>query len=279
MAIAPEKWAVRRPAPRPDFVLLCVAAVVANSRALAEGDLDVDHIKSRTVAISVMYHDGQDWKPYENGLGTGFLVHPDGYLLTAKHVAPAELIDDPNRLSKLRVFGRIGERSAGKMELQIIDVHPRRDAMLLKLDPQSDRKPYDYLELTDKFTLPLLQVSAAGFPALGDGKLRIVTAHMTSPLREGEHLGEVGAKLGGGFSGGPVLSGEEVVGMVESSSTLGQNDTYNFVAIRSVKAWLSENISLPKRPERSQQVKRRWAGKAGINKTPPRPVGRSCDLL
>ncbi len=190
MALASEKWAVRRPAPRPDFVLLCVTAVVANTRASAEDGPDVDHIKPRIVAISVQYHDGQDWKTYQNGLGTGFLIHPDGYLLTAKHVAPPELIDDPKQYSKVRVFGRIGERSSGEMQLQIIDVHPQRDAMLLKFHREPDRKPFQYFDLTDKFTLPLLQVSAVGFPALGDGKLRIATAHMTSDLGEGAQLGE-----------------------------------------------------------------------------------------
>ena len=37
----------------------------------------------------------------------------------------------------------------------------------------------------------------------------------------------------------------KVVGLVESSSTVGQRDTFNFVPIRSVKSWLSREISLP----------------------------------
>jgi hypothetical protein len=70
--------------------------------------------------------------------------------------------------------------------------------------------------------------------------------NMTSDLGEGKQLGEVGAKLEGGFSGGPVLSGGKVVGLVESSSTVGQRDTFRFVPIRSIIGWLSENIIPPK---------------------------------
>ena len=192
------------------------------------------------------YHDGQDWRTYPRGLGTGFLVHPDGFILTAKHVVPEELLSDPLARSKVRVFGRIGDRSSSELPLRIVDVDPSRDAMLLAFVSGLGRKPLDYFELTDKFTLPILQVSAAGFPASKDGRIRIVTARMTCDLGEGVRTGEVGARLEGGFSGGPVLSGREVLGLVESSSTAGQRETFNFVPIRSIKAWLSKEISFPK---------------------------------
>ena len=64
--------------------------------------------------------------------------------------------------------------------------------MLLAFVSGMDRKPLDYFELTDKFTLPILQVSAAGFPASKDGRIRIVTARMTCDLGEGVQTGEVG---------------------------------------------------------------------------------------
>ena len=117
MALACEKWAFRRPADLLDFVLLGAAVVVANTRALAQDSPDVDYVRPRTVAISVEYHDGQDWRTYPRGLGTGFLLHPDGFILTAKHVVPEELLSDPLARSKLRVFGRIGDRSSSEMPL------------------------------------------------------------------------------------------------------------------------------------------------------------------
>ena len=255
MTHASGTWWDRRSTPHRKFVLLCLAVVVANTRALAVDGLDIDHIRPRTVAISVQYYDGQDWKTYRHGLGTGFFVHPSGYVLTAKHVAPDEFVSDPKQRTNLRFFGRIGDRSSAELPLQIVDVHPQRDAMLLKLHRESDSKPLDYLELTDKPTLPLLQVTAAGFPASKDGAIRIITAHMTSDLGEGKQLGEVGAKLEGGFSGGPVLSGGKAVGLVDSSSTVGQRDTFNFVPIRSIKGWLSENISLPTPVQGSKEAK------------------------
>jgi hypothetical protein len=235
-------------------LLLGVAAFLVTAPALAEDGPGADYMRLRTVAISVQYYDGQDWKTYPKGLGTGFLVHPGGYLLTAKHVAPAELISDQTQRSRVRVLGRVGDRSSAETELQIVDVHPQRDAMLLKIHREPARGPFEYFELTDKLTLPILQVSAVGFPALRDGAMRIITAHMTSDLGEGKQLGEVGKKLEGGFSGGPVLYEREVVGLVESSSTVGQRESYNFVPIRSIKGWLSENISLPKPLQGSRQV-------------------------
>ncbi len=36
-----------------------------------------------------------------------------------------------------------------------------------------------------------------------------------------------------------------MVGLVDSSSTVGQRDTFNFVPIRSIKGWLSADIPLP----------------------------------
>jgi len=231
-------------------LVLGVAAFFVTAPALAQDGPDADYMRLRTVAISVQYYDGQDWKTYPKGLGTGFLVHPGGYLLTAKHVAPEERISDPKQRSSVRVLGRIGDRSSAEMELQIVDVHPQRDAMLLKFHREPDRKPFEYFELTDKLTLPRLQVSAAGFPASGDGTIRIMTGFMTSDLPEGKQLGEVGVRLEGGFSGGPVLSGGKVVGLVESSSTYGQRETFNFVPIRSLSSWLSDHAIVVHDPPR-----------------------------
>lgn len=255
MACVSGETNARRPMPSTGPLLLGVAAFLATAPALAEDGPDADYLRLRTVAISVQYYDGQDWKTYPKGLGSGFLVHPGGYLLTAKHVAPEELISDQTQRSRVRLLGRIGDRSSAERPLQIVDVHPQRDVMLLKFHRDPDQKPFEYFELTDKFTLPRLQVSAAGFPASSDGTIRIITAYMTSDLVEGKQLGEVRARLEGGFSGGPVLSGRTVVGLVESSSTVGQLETFNFVPMRSLKGWLSENISLPKPVQGLREVK------------------------
>jgi hypothetical protein len=229
-------------------LLLGVAAFLVTAPALADDGPDADYIRLRTVAISVQYYDGQEWKPADKGLGSGFLIHPDGFVLTARHLAPEEFVNDPKKRHNVRVLGRIGDRSSAEGELRIIDVHLQLDAMLLKLHREADSKPFEYFELTDKFTLPLLHVFAAGFPALSGGPLRIISAHMTSDVIEGKKSGEVNAKLEGGFSGGPVLSVSErkVVGLIETSSTHERSNTYNFVPIPSIKGWLSESIILPR---------------------------------
>ena len=79
--------------------------------ALAQGP-DADYMRPRVVALSVEFNDGNgDWKPAPKGLGTGFLIHQDGYVLSAKHLAPADWIGDETQWSKLRVRGRIGDLS------------------------------------------------------------------------------------------------------------------------------------------------------------------------
>ena len=129
--------------------------------------------------------------------------------------------------------------------MDIVSVHPTRDAMLLRFKVGEDREPRNFFALTNRFTLPILQVSVVGFPEEEDGKMKVVTASMRSDLGQGAQRGEVNAKLKGGFSGGPVVSGREVIGLVESSSTEGQKDAYNFTPIRSITPWVSESLELP----------------------------------
>lgn len=235
---------LRRPRVPIGLVLLGLAAVAGNAAALAAEGPDEDYIRPRAVAISVQYNIDGDWKPYSKGLGTGFLVHPEGYVLTAKHVAPEEMIKEPGQRGRLKVSGRIGDRSSPEMPLDIIDVHPSRDAMLLRFGRGSDPEPLNFFALTNRFTLPIVQVSAAGFPASEDGKMKVVTEFMRSGLGEGVQVGQVNARLPGGFSGAPILWGREVVGLVEQSSAVQDRDSFDFVPIRAIRDWLSGHITL-----------------------------------
>ncbi len=211
----------RRPLPSISPLLLGVATFFVTVPALAEDGPDADYMRlsNRRDFRSVLRRPRLENLPAR--ARNGLFRPPRRVCLDRQASAPGELVSDPKQRTNLRLFGRVGDRSSAELQLQIVGVHPQRDAMLLKLHRESDSKPIDYLELTDKPTLPLLQVFAAGFPALSDGTLRIIAAHMTSDLGEGKQLGEVGAKLEGGFSGGPVLSERKVVGLVESSSTAG----------------------------------------------------------
>ncbi len=251
MACVSGETKPRRPGPSMGPLVLGVAAFFATAPALAEDGPDASYMRLRTVAISVRYHDGQQWTSAPKGLGSGFLIHPDGFVLTARHLAPDEYINDvEQRDNKVEIHGQVGGRSSPKMHLKIIAVHPDRDAMLLKFARGPDSEALKFFDLTNSFTLPIVQVSAAGFPAdpAEGGTLKVVTEFMRSPLGEGDLLGEVNARLPGGFSGGPVLRSREVVGLVETSSTEGQRETFNFVPIRLLRSWLSDHVKLDRSP-------------------------------
>ena len=70
-------------------VSLVFLAVASSNVPMAAADgPDHEFIRPRTMAISVRYHNSQDWKQPENGKGngSGFLIHPKGFILTSKHV-------------------------------------------------------------------------------------------------------------------------------------------------------------------------------------------------
>ncbi len=276
MACVSGETNARQPLPSMGPLLLGVAAFFVTAPALAQDGPDADYMRLRTVAISVRYHDGQDWKAAPKRLGSGFLIHPDGYVLTARHLAPEEYINDVEQRRKVKIYGQIGGRSSAEMRLKIIDVHPARDAMLLKFDRGSDSESLNFFAATNSFTLPIVQVLAAGFPAAEGGTLKVVTQFMRSPLGEGDLRGEVNARLPDGFSGGPVLRSREVVGVVESSSTEGQRETFNFVPIRSLRSWLSDYVILDRFPRASNYgdwslVSPPWAFFRGLQADPRDP--------
>ena len=124
--------------------------------------------------------------------------------------------------------------------------------MLLKIDRGTDQKPFDFFFLTEEDTTPAIQVSAAGFPASAGGRIRLVTVFMRARTEEGSRTGEVGERLEGGFSGGPVVSPDKtVIGIVEKSSTDANRNTYDFVPVRSFRNWLGDKFSFQSHHPRS----------------------------
>lgn len=211
-----------------------VSAVCEMSRA--NGPLDFEDLRRRTIAISVESYDGGKFKPAEHGLGSGFLIHPNGYVLTAKHILPDEVLKDQGRLSEYRLFGQIGDRASTSIPLRVVDIHPNHDAVLLQAVRD---EPFRHFALSMEGLSQVVQLNAVGFPAGTDGKIRIVPASLRGELPEGSKTGEVNARLEGGFSGGPVLlDTAEVVGIIEKSSATAQRDTYDFVPIRLLREWL-----------------------------------------
>ncbi|SFJ70863.1 Trypsin-like peptidase domain-containing protein [Planctomicrobium piriforme] len=221
----------------------------------SEPFVDFDILRRRTIAISVEFNDGISLKPVEHGLGTGFFIHPNGYVLTAKHILPDEAIKDPSLLTECQILGQIGDRASNSLSLTVVSIHPDHDAMLLQTVRD---EPFSYFALSMEGLSQVVSLNAIGFPSGTDGKIRAVLAPLRAALSEGSKRGEVNARLEGGFSGGPVLlPSAKVVGIIEQSSALAERDTYEFVPALSLSDWLrpyTPMVSLPKPEDRRPRL-------------------------
>lgn len=108
----------------PDFTTLVKKnhkAVVNISvrQALDDTDLDLDE---RQRELLKRYQDEQDRGPFESGVGSGFIISTDGYVLTNNHVV--EGADE--------VIVRLHDRR--QLIASVVGVDPRSDVALLKLD-------------------------------------------------------------------------------------------------------------------------------------------------
>ncbi len=175
------------------------------------------------------------------GLGSGFFISPDGYIVTNDHVA--------GNATEITVTLTGGKR----MSAQIIGTDPATDVTLLKVDGKdlpyvklgnSDDivvgewaialgNPFGLFEINDKPTVTVGVISSTGMN-LG---------------RIGEHfykdMIETDAAINGGNSGGPLVNSlGEVVGVNTLIYTAGQSSTfvgYGFaIPINKVKKIVTE---------------------------------------
>ncbi|MBV8282828.1 MAG: trypsin-like peptidase domain-containing protein [Candidatus Eremiobacteraeota bacterium] len=137
--------------------------------------------------------------------GTGFIVHPDGYVLTCNHVVPPEGTDYAN----VECSGAVGGRYEHAYPLTVIERNEQRDLMLLKL-PESERGPWRSLR-TSALAQVDSRIVALGFP-LDEG---LVEAPGSITGNEAHGRWFTNAGLTFGMSGGPVFDESgAVVGIV-----------------------------------------------------------------
>ncbi|UFZ06356.1 serine protease [Bradyrhizobium ontarionense] len=148
------------------------------------------------------------------GEGTGFIVHPAGWVVTAKHVSDAEI-----PAGKIRfIRGAVKSRTAAPNQLfDVATPSVSADIALLRFSPNL-KSDWPFLKVRANHVFKLLDdVTAYGFPEKKDIEVRPgVVSNLAGPR------GSMGVNVGlaPGMSGGPVLlgSGRCVIGVVAGGS-------------------------------------------------------------
>lgn len=147
-------------------------------------------------------------KPEQSGSGTGFLVHPDGVIVTCAHVVEGaiemEIVLDDGR----------------RFQAEAIALDRRNDLALLKVSG----KGLPTIPLANSDDVPLAEeIRAVGFPlsdVLGES-IKVTRGEVSGKIeRKGQQLLQIDASVNPGNSGGPVVDGRgNVVGITHAMMT------------------------------------------------------------
>lgn len=142
------------------------------------------------------------------GSGTGFLVHPDGVIVTCAHVVEGaiemEIVLDDGR----------------RFKAEAIALDRRNDLALLKISA----KGLPTIPLANSDDVPLAEeIRAVGFPlsdVLGES-IKVTRGEVSGKIeRKGQQLLQIDASVNPGNSGGPVVDGRgNVVGITHAMMT------------------------------------------------------------
>jgi S1-C subfamily serine protease len=160
---------------------------------------------------------GQIVRVPANSLGSGFIIHPDGYVVTNNHV-----IDRARQITVELADGR-------KLPAQLISADPQADLAVLKI---SDKNPFPAIELGDSGDLMIGEPAIAIGNPLGFShsvSTGIVSA-IHRDLKDDEDHGaltdliQTDAAINPGNSGGPLLN---AYGQVIGINTAIRSDAQN----------------------------------------------------
>lgn len=200
---------------------------------------------------------------YPNGLleeieGTGFLVHPDGWILTNAHVVPRLSGEDTKNGATLSATASIGGRGELKRRFEVKRRDMDKDLALLLLKHQVPRAlPTLAIDL-DAALAPDQHVYALGFPAANPGGLDGTPGTLRSRLEE---FWLTNASINPGHSGGPVFSKEGWVVGVSRGAVPNSNQMNVVIPIRFAKSWLDEIGVEPKIERAIKDCSQRWGTK------------------
>lgn len=243
-------------------IALAAAAGLAPSAARAQ-DLTPREIAAAAQRATVQIR-ALDSRGNVDGLGSGFLVSPDGVIVTNFH-----FIQDAHALQVETFDGEVYDN------VYYVTADPRRDVAVLKVPLEGAVT----LRLgSDTSAAVGAEVYAMGHPlgqtsTFSDG---LVSAERTI---EGVSMIQISAPISSGSSGGPVMDGRgEVIGVATMVLTGGQNLNYA-VPVRYVRPLLATGDA-PRRFARSL-LPRASGGLASVGEGPAagsassRPRGRA----
>jgi len=144
------------------------------------------------------------------GIGSGFIIHPDGYLLTNFHV-----VENETQIT-VGIFRKVGRafRNEKIEDVRIIAVNPFLDLALLKFDPPDDLKVTVVYLAEDREVNEGDTVFAIGNPL---GLERTVSKGIVSKrnrAQEGLTYIQTTTQINPGNSGGPLFNARgEVIGV------------------------------------------------------------------
>lgn len=147
----------------------------------------------------------EPYKPISEGegIGTGFFINKEGYILTCCHVI----------VNAFKVWVTIPKTGKNKYEAEIISIFPEQDIALLKINNIKSKVSYLELGNSDNI-LPGNEVRAIGYP-LGQDKLKITKGIISG--RQGGLI-QTDTPLNPGNSGGPLLdTNNKVIGINSSA--------------------------------------------------------------
>ncbi len=204
-----------------------------------------------------------DGKTRPGGSGSGFIVTPDGYLMTNSHVV--------HQASKIRVTLADGSR----YDAVIVGEDPHSDLAILRIGSSA---ALPHVELGESATLRVGQIAiAVGNPL---GLAQTVTTGVVSALgrslraSSGRMIYDViqtDAALNPGNSGGPLVdSAGRVVGV--NTAIISGAQALSFATAIDTAKWVMMQIFTVGR------VRRAYIGVAGVAVPVPRKVQRFFDL-
>ena len=179
---------------------------------------------------------GSNTPPPETGTGTGFVIHPDGYLMTCAHVVG----------TSQTVQVKFGEKAYTGT---VLARNAATDIALVKIDA----KGLPALQLADSSKVQLgEEARAVGYPlspVLGES-IKVTRGTIAGIMKRGtRNMFQVDASINPGNSGGPLVSeAGEVLG-INSAKLVGEDvDNVGFsIPINEILTMLQEQkVNLPK---------------------------------
>lgn len=158
-----------------------------------------------------------------SGLGSGFIIHPDGYAITNAHVIQGETKIRVTLFQMLRQGGVSDMRRTVIDDVQIVAVNSAVDLALIKLNvPGSAGLPAVYISPADEL-LAGQDVFAIGAPLGLERTLSTGVIATTARAFEGLSFIQTTTQINPGNSGGPLFNTRgEVIGVTNMKIPLGE---------------------------------------------------------